>query len=66
VDIYQTKLKVESSKEILLQTILKNKENLDTNLIASTIKDYVKNHESYDNEKKRLLDTIISESRKLY
>jgi len=58
VDIYQTKLKVESSKEILLQTILKNRENLDTNLIADAIKDFVKNHERHSNEKKRLLDVI--------
>jgi len=63
VDIHQTKLKVESSKEILLQTILKNRENLDTNLITYAIKDFVKNHETYSNEKKRLLD-IISEIRK--
>jgi hypothetical protein len=63
VDIHQTKLKVESSKEILLQTILKNRENLDTNLITYAIKDFVKNHETYKNEKKRLLD-IISEIRK--
>jgi len=63
VDIYQTKLKVESSKEILLQTILKNRENLDTNLIMYAIKDFVKNHEIYSNEKKRLLD-VISEIRK--
>ena len=58
MDIHQTKLKVESSKEILLQTILKNRENLDTNLITYAIKDFVKNHEIYSNEKKRLLDVI--------
>ena len=63
MDIHQTKLKVESSKEILLQTILKNRENLDTNLITYAIKDFVKNHETYNNEKKRLLD-VISESKK--
>ena len=63
MDIYQTKLKVESSKEILLQTILKNRENLDTNLITYAIKDFDKNHEIYSNEKKRLLD-VISEIRK--
>jgi hypothetical protein len=58
VNVSQTKLEVETSKEILLQTILKNKENLDTNLIAIAIKDYVKNHEKYDIEKKRLLEFI--------
>lgn len=60
MNVSQTKLEVESSKEILLQTILKNKENLDTNLIAIAIKDYVKNHEKYIDEKKRLLDIISS------
>ena len=63
MDIHQTKLQFESSKEILLQTILKNRENLDTNLITYAIKDFVKNHETYSNEKKRLLE-IISEIRK--
>jgi CRISPR/Cas system-associated exonuclease Cas4 (RecB family) len=63
VDINQTKLKVESSKEILLQTILKNRENLDTNLITYANKDFVKNYEIYSEKKKRLLD-IISEIRK--
>lgn len=58
MNVSQTKLEVETSKEILLQTILKNKENLDTNLIAIAIKDYVKNHEKYDMEKKRLLEFI--------
>lgn len=58
MNISQTKLEVETSKEILLQTILKNKENLDTNLIIIAIKDYVKNHEKYDMEKKRLLEFI--------
>jgi len=61
--MHQTKLKVESSKEMLLQTILKNRENLDTNLITYAIKDFVKNHEIHSNEKKRLLD-VISESKK--
>ena len=58
MNVSQRKLEVETSKEILLQTILKNKENLDTNLIANAIKDYVKNHENYDFEKKRLLEVI--------
>jgi len=58
VNISQKKLEVESSKEILLQTILENKENIDTDLIASAIKDYIRNHEKYNLEKKRLLDFI--------
>jgi hypothetical protein len=62
VNVSQIKFEVETSKEILLQTILKNKENLDTNLIVIAIKDYVKNHNKYDIEKKRLLD-FISESK---
>ena len=62
MNVSQTKLEVETSKEILLQTILKNKENLDTNLIVIAIKEYVKNYNKYDIEKKRLLD-FISESK---
>jgi hypothetical protein len=62
VNVSQTKLEVETSKEILLQTILKNKENLDTNLIVIAIKEYVKNYNKYDIEKKRRLD-FISESK---
>ena len=58
MNVSQIKFEVETSKEILLQTILKNKENLDTNLIVIAIKDYVKNHNKYDIEKKRLLDFI--------
>ena len=42
VNVIQVKFELESSKEILLQTILKNRENLDTNLIANAIKDYQK------------------------
>ena len=63
MNISQTKLEVETSKEILLQTILKNKENLDTNLIVIAIKDYVNNYNKYDLEKKELLD-FISGSRR--
>jgi len=62
VNVSQTKLEVETSKEILLQTILKNKENLDTNLIVIAIKNYVENYNKYDVEKKRRLD-FISESK---
>ena len=58
VDVNQIKFEFESSKENLLQTILKNRENLDANTIAEAIKDFVRNHERYDVEKKRLLDFI--------
>lgn len=62
MDVYHKKLELESSKEILLDTILKNRENLDTNMIAVAIKDFVKNYEKYDVERKRLLD-VISKTR---
>ena len=62
MDVYHKKLEFESSKEILLDTILKNRENLDTNIIAVAIKDFVKNYEKYDVERKRLLD-VISKTR---
>lgn len=58
MNVFQKKIEVETAKEILLQTILKNKENLDTELISNAIKEYVKNHENYDIEKKRVLDFI--------
>ena len=58
MDIYQRKIEVESAKEVLLDTILKNKENLDANMIARAIKDFVKNHEEYSLEKKETLDLI--------
>ena len=58
MDVNQVKIEFESSKENLLQIILKNRENLDTGTIAQAIKDFVKNHERYDIEKKRFLDQI--------
>ena len=58
MDVNQVKIEFESSKENLLQIILKNRENLDTSTIAQAIKDFVKNHERYDIEKKRFLDQI--------
>ena len=58
MDIYQRKIEVESAKEVLLDTILKNKENLDANMIAKAIKDFVRNHEEYNLEKKQTLDLI--------
>lgn len=58
MDLYQRKIEVESAKEVLLETILKNKENLDTSMISKAIKDFVKNHEEYSLEKKEILDLI--------
>jgi hypothetical protein len=58
MNIYQRKIEVETYKEILIDTILKNKENLDTYMIVKAIKDFVKNHEKYDREKKECLALI--------
>jgi len=58
VSVNQAKFEFESSKEMLLETILENRENLDAKTIALAIKDFVKNHEKYDSEKKRILDVI--------
>ena len=52
MDVYHKKLEFESSKEILLDIILKNRENLDTNMIAIAIKDFVKNYEKYEGGEK--------------
>ena len=60
MDVHQIKL--ESSKDNLLQTIIENKENLDTQRIADAIKEFVKNHDKYYFEKKRRLEVISSES----
>ena len=58
MNIYQRKIEVETYKEILIDTILKNKENLDTYMIVKAIKDFVKNHEKYNREKKECLALI--------
>ena len=58
MNVFQKKIEVETSKEVLLQTILKNKENLDTEMISKAIKEFVKNLEIYNIEKKRVLDSI--------
>lgn len=58
VDINHARFQLESSKENLFQTILENKENPDTETIAKAIKEFVKNYNKYDSEKKNLLDVI--------
>ena len=58
VDVYQVKLELEFSKENLLHAILKNRENTDTYMVAQAIKEFVRNQERYDSEKKRVLDMI--------
>ncbi|MHA7646915.1 hypothetical protein [Nitrosopumilus sp. S4] len=64
MDVYQAKFEFESSKENLLQTILKNKENLDAHTISLAIKDFVRNHEKYNFEKNRWLDVISATDNK--
>ena len=54
----QAKFEVESSRDNLIETILRNRNDLGTVKISEAIKDFVKNHERYTIEKKRLLDRI--------
>ena len=54
----QAKFEAESSRDNLIETILKNRNDLETAKISEAIKDFVKNHERYTIEKKRLLDRI--------
>ena len=54
----QAKFEVESSRDNLIETILKNRNDLETVKISEAIKDFVKNHERYTIGKKRLLDRI--------
>ncbi len=61
VDVYRLEFEIESAKENLLQTILDNRENLDSHSIGEAIKDYVRNHEKYNLEKKKMLELISNE-----
>ena len=54
----QAKFEAESSRDNLIEIILRNRNDLDTVKISEAIKDFVKNHERYTIEKKRLLDRI--------
>ena len=54
----QAKFEAESSRDNLIETILRNRNDLKTVKISEAIKDFVKNHERYTIEKKRLLDEI--------
>ena len=58
VDISHSRFQLESAKENLFQTILENKDDLDAETIAKAIKEFVKNHNKYDSDKKNLLDAI--------
>ena len=60
MDFQQTREELESSKEVLLQIILQNKEDLGTKTIAEAIKEFVRNHEKYNSEKKKILEIISS------
>ena len=64
MDVYQAKFEFESAKENMLQTILKNKDNLDAYTVGLAIKDFVRNHEKYYNEKNRWLDAISKNDNK--
>ena len=54
----QAKFEAESSRDNLIETILRNRNDLETVKISEAIKDFVKNHERYTIEKKRMLDRI--------
>ena len=54
----QAKFEAESSRDNLIETILRNRNDLKTVKISEAVKDFVKNHERYTIEKKRMLDRI--------
>ena len=54
----QAKFEAETSRDNLIETILRNRNDLETVKISEAIKDFVKNHERYTIEKKRMLDRI--------
>ena len=58
MNVQQVKFEFESSKENLLKTILKNRENLDAEIVTVAIKEFVKNHDRYNLEKKKILDIL--------
>ena len=58
MDVNESRLQFESSKENLIQTILKNSSDLDSGMIAEAIREFVRSHERYIMEKKRALDWI--------
>lgn len=58
MNVQQIKFDLEASKENLLETILENQENIDTLKVAYAIKEFVRNHDIYNTEKKKALDII--------
>lgn len=57
MDIHQARFEFEFSRENLLETILKNREDWNFE-ISEAIKDFVRNHDKYNSEKKRILENI--------
>ena len=58
MNVHQIKFDLETSKENLLETILENQENMDTLKVAYAIKEFIRNHDMYNAEKKKVLDII--------
>ena len=58
MNVHQIKFDLEASKENLLETILENQENMDTLKVAYAIKEFIRNHDMYNAEKKKVLDII--------
>ena len=58
MDVHHIKFDLESSKENLLETILRNRENLNVEKISVAIKEFVQNYDKYTIEKKRVFETI--------
>ena len=59
--IHQVKFDLESSKENLLDAILKNRESHDITKINFAIKEFVKNYDNYNLEKMKVLDTLSND-----
>ena len=58
MNVHQIKFDLEASKKNLLETILENQENMDTLKVAYAIKEFIRNHDMYNAEKKKVLDII--------
>ena len=61
MDVHQIKCDLEFSKDYLLETILKNRGDLEADKVVEAIKEFVRNQDRYDSEKKKML-YIISNS----
>ncbi|MDH3192584.1 MAG: hypothetical protein OEM18_07855 [Nitrosopumilus sp.] len=58
MDVHQIKYDLEFSKDYLLETILKNRGNLEVDKVVEAIKEFVRNQDRYDSEKKKMLYII--------